>query len=292
MTTYVAPPPNFLKDRAGTDSSIIAGELALIDAKFKEYDASSVLGTLADGKILVGNGDNVAVDVTMSGDATLANTGAITIANEAVTLAKMADLARGSIITGQTANNRPTALDAKTSGRILVGDGTDLASVAVSGDATLAANGTLTIAAGAVEESMLIAQSADGLHAKRIARATYDFAADGGAVGSIGLGVTLPDNAVIVRSWYTVLTTFTSADDSATVAISIPTDDIAGIVAATAISAGGNVWDAGHHEGIQVGTAATFSEQTTAARELTLTVGVQDLTAGKLILFCEYVVLV
>jgi hypothetical protein len=291
MTTYTSPSPNFLKNKTGTDSSVIAGELAKIDAKFDEFDASAVLGTLNDAKILVGNGSNVAVAVDMSGDATIANTGAVTIAAKAVTLAKTADLARGSIYTGQT-GNRPAALDAKTSGRILVGDGTDLVSVAVSGDATLASSGALTIAAGAIEETMLAAYTADGLHAKRIARATYDFSVDGGVVGDIALGVTLPDNSVIVRSWYTVLTTFTSANDSATVAISIPTDDVAGIVAATAISAGGNVWDAGHHEAIQVGTAATFSEQTTAARELTLTVGVQDLTAGKLILFCEYVVLV
>ncbi len=63
--------------------------------------------------------------------------------------AEMADLARGSILVGST-SNRPTALDAKTTGRILVGDGTDLASVAVSGDATLAANGALSLAADCV----------------------------------------------------------------------------------------------------------------------------------------------
>lgn len=65
---------------------------------------------------------------------------------ESITLAMMADLARGSIITGQTANNRPTALDAKGSGKILVGSGADLVSVAVSGDATLASTGILTVA--------------------------------------------------------------------------------------------------------------------------------------------------
>ena len=289
--TYTAPSPNFLKNGLGTDSSILSGELALIDAELDTLSAAGVGGALANTKIIVGNSAGTAAAVTMSGDATIANTGAVTIAAEAVTLAKMADLTRGSIISGQTADNRPTALDAKTSGRILVGDGTDLASVAVSGDVTLAANGAVTIGAGKVTEAKMLAITADGLHAKRIARATYDFAVDGGVVGDIGLGVSLPDNAVVVRSWYTVLTNFTSADDSATVAISIPTDDAAGIVAALAISGEGDIWDAGHHEGIQVGTATTFSEQTTAARELTLTIGVQNLTAGKLILFCEYVVL-
>jgi hypothetical protein len=41
-------------------------------------DAQS--STLADGKILVGNGSNVATAVTMSGDATLSNAGALTLA--------------------------------------------------------------------------------------------------------------------------------------------------------------------------------------------------------------------
>ncbi len=140
------------------------------------------------------------------------------------------------------------------------------------------------------EIAMAAGMLVDGLNAKRTARATYDFAVDGGEIGSIGLGVSLPDNAIVTRSWYEVLTTFTSSTDAATVAISIPTDDVAGIVAATAISAEGNIWDAGKHEGIQLGTAASMSEKTTAARELTLTIGTEALTAGKLILYCDYVV--
>ena len=56
----------------------------------------------------------------------------------------IASQARGDILRrGAAAWER---LAAATSGRILVGDGTDLASVAVSGDATLAANGALTVA--------------------------------------------------------------------------------------------------------------------------------------------------
>tara|TARA_Y100000592_G_scaffold57920_1_gene90709 strand:- start:2703 stop:5297 length:2595 start_codon:yes stop_codon:yes gene_type:complete len=66
------------------------------------------------------------------------------IVDNAVTLAKMAGLARGNIILGDSSGD-PSALDASTSGRILVGDGNDVASVAVSGDASLAANGALTV---------------------------------------------------------------------------------------------------------------------------------------------------
>ena len=44
------------------------------------------------------------------------------------------------------ASNAPTAYDAKTDGQILVGDGTDITSVAVSGDVTLDNTGAVTIA--------------------------------------------------------------------------------------------------------------------------------------------------
>jgi hypothetical protein len=60
----------------------------------------------------------------------------------------------GSIIQGN-ASGVGAELAAGGSGKILVGDGTDLASVAVSGDATLAAGGALTIAADSVERSMM-----------------------------------------------------------------------------------------------------------------------------------------
>lgn len=70
--------------------------------------------------------------------------GTTNLALECVTVDIMADLARGSILVGGSAN-RPTALSAKTAGRILVGDGTDLKSVAVSGDATMTAAGVVTV---------------------------------------------------------------------------------------------------------------------------------------------------
>jgi len=283
--TYTSKNAAQLRAKAGTPAEILSGELALIDAEIDTIEA------LASGKIIVGNASGAAADVTMSGDATISNAGVLTIADEAVTVGKMADLLRGSIISGQTENNRPAALAAATEGALLIGDGTDLVSAQMSGDATISSAGVVTIANLAVTEDKIASFAGDSLNAQRIARATYDFSVDGGTAGPIGLGVTLPDNAVITRSWYSVETTFTSGDDSATVALGLPTDDAEGIAVATAISAGGNVWDAGYHEGIQDGAATNFSERCTAARELTLTIGVQNLTAGKLILFCEYVVL-
>lgn len=59
--------------------------------------------SLTDGHIFVGNGSNVATDVAMSGDATIANTGAVTIANSAITDAKVsaaAAITRSKIASG------------------------------------------------------------------------------------------------------------------------------------------------------------------------------------------------
>jgi len=90
----------------------------------------------------------------VSSDITIAAGGAATIANDSVDNNKLANIAQGSIKVGG-GSNAPTDLDAKTDGQILVGDGTDVNSVAVSGDVTLANNGAVTIAANAVEGSML-----------------------------------------------------------------------------------------------------------------------------------------
>ena len=80
----------------------------------------------------------------------------------------------------------------------------------------------------------------DSLSYKGQAVCLYDFAENGGAISSTAIGPTLPDNATVTRSYYEVLTTFTSATDAAAISISIPTDDAAGIVAATAISTVGS----------------------------------------------------
>src|SRR5713101_343819 len=58
-------------------------------------------------------------------------------------------IARGSVKVGGT-GNVAADLVAKTSGQILVGNGTDLVSVAMSGDATLASTGVLTLGANVV----------------------------------------------------------------------------------------------------------------------------------------------
>lgn len=78
------------------------------------------------------------------------------LVDDAVTNDKLANIARGSVKVGG-ASNAPTDLNAKTNGQILVGDGTDVKSVAVSGDVTLANTGAVTIGAGKVTTAMLAA---------------------------------------------------------------------------------------------------------------------------------------
>lgn len=54
--------------------------------------------SLTSAYVFVGNGSNVATGVAVSGDATLANTGALTIANNAISNAKLADMSEALVI--------------------------------------------------------------------------------------------------------------------------------------------------------------------------------------------------
>lgn len=101
------------------------------------------------------------VMVRFSAGSDINKVGTANIVDEAVTVGKMADLAQGSLLSGQ-ASDRPAALDASGDGYILVGDGTDVNSVAVSGDVTLANTGAVTIGAGVVETAMIAADNIDG----------------------------------------------------------------------------------------------------------------------------------
>jgi len=149
-------------------------ELTLLD------DAAVATST----HILVGNGTTF-TNVAMSGDATISQAGAVTIANtavetamianDAITSAKIADDAIDSehytdgsidtahitdlnITTGKLANDAVTGAKielfddsyAATNGHILVADGTDFDNVAMSGDITISNTGVTSIATGVI----------------------------------------------------------------------------------------------------------------------------------------------
>lgn len=139
----------------------------------------------------------------------------------------------------------------------------------------------------------------------RVASAVFDPSGNTAqrATGAHGLGVYIPDNAIITKAWYDVITTFTSADDSATIALHV--QSAGDIQAAVAISTG-TPYDAGLHASLlgfpNLGADAAHdsaaevgalymgvSLKMTAERELVATVATQALTAGKLVLYVEYV---
>lgn len=113
------------------------------------------------------------------------------------------------------------------------------------------------------------------------------------AAANILFGPLFPIHSQVVRSYYQVLTTFTSATDAATIGFGFATDDAAGIVATVSIVAATD-WDAiaapGFVEGIQTGVITAASNRLTAARQLQIIRGGGEvLTAGKLCLYLDYI---
>ena len=179
-------------------------------------DAPTVYDAKTEGQILVGDGTDIA-SVAVSGDVTLANTGAVTIADDAVTTAKLANIAQGSILVGG-ASDAPTVYDAKTEGQILVGDGTDIASVAVSGDVTLAKTGAVTIADDAVTTAKLanIAQGSILVGGASDAPTVYDARGEGQIL--VGDGTDIASVAVSGDVTLAKTGAVTIADDAVTTA--------------------------------------------------------------------------
>ncbi len=143
-----------------------------------------------------------------------------------------------------------------------------------------------------VAETDLEPVTNDGLGALRMVRGTFDFAVQGGVVGTIGLlddqgqAITLPDNAVLWDSCVDVTTTFTSpTTDDATVAIVVGANDI---VAAAAIDTG-TPWDAGLRAGVPVGTVAT-AIKIDGALALSVVIAIEDITAGAFVVTLIYFV--
>lgn len=89
VATAVAMTGDIGIDNAGV-TAIQSGVIVNADINASAAIAYSKLAALTSGNILVGNVSNVATSVAMSGDATLANTGALTIANGAVSKSKLA----------------------------------------------------------------------------------------------------------------------------------------------------------------------------------------------------------
>lgn len=160
---------------------------ALSLAEMDLLDGAGTGGTVVASKVQVGDANQNlgAVKATALHIGTSGSETQVTATADELNL--LDGITRGSILRG--GDGVSEELVAKTSGQILVGDGTDIVSVAVSGDVTLAATGAVTIAANAVEAGMVADDQLDGSHAANYATSgltpcipvLYSFAIDGGA---------------------------------------------------------------------------------------------------------------
>ena len=152
------------------DDAITAAKLAsnaVVNASIAANAAiaHSKLAALASTKVLVGNGSNVATEVPLSGDVTMANTGAVTLANDAVvtakitdanvTLAKIANAAANTVIVRDANSSGVLSAKAVATTEILIGDGTGFTAASLSGDVTMDNAGAVTIGSGVVETGMV-----------------------------------------------------------------------------------------------------------------------------------------
>lgn len=132
------------------------------------------------GKLIVESGGTIEVE---SG-------GLLTIADGAIAAADVA-LAEGNVLVGNSAG-KGVALSAKTDANILLGDGTTLASVAMSGHVKIVKSGATTIQAKAVANTMIAAAAGTVLVGTKTSGdvTTLDNSAAGAIVIGQGAGET------------------------------------------------------------------------------------------------------
>ena len=134
-------------------ASITADSIVDADINSSAAIAYSKLAALTDGNVLIGNASNVATSVAVTGDVLLSNAGVTSLASEVIV---NADISNSAAIDF-------SKLAALTSTNILVGNGSNVpTAVAVSGDATLANTGAITIADSAITTAKIADQAVDG----------------------------------------------------------------------------------------------------------------------------------
>ena len=152
----IADSDKFLIDDGGTTKYVNASQInaytsaAVALDDISAGDAAVTLATSAGNITIDAQGNDT--DIILKGTDGSSDTTFLTIDGSAAGAATFnSDVTVGALL----------KMPDVTSGKILVGDGTSFEEVAVSGDATLASNGALTIAATSVENSMLAGSIAD-----------------------------------------------------------------------------------------------------------------------------------
>lgn len=130
----------------------------------------------------------------------------------------------------------------------------------------------------------LVPYGTAGVKAQRVARAEYDVLLQGGTIGPHGLGVSLPAGAIVTRSYLQIGTQFVDAGAGS---VALQCEDANNILTATDITA---LTATTLRDGQSTGSLATMVQGIAANCELTAVVAGSAQTAGKLVVFVEYVV--
>ena len=148
--------------------------------------------------------------------------------------------------------------------------------------------GRQAVEARALTATMMEQPTAEGILGVgfRVVRASYSFAVDGGAQGTIALlgATSIPANAVIVGGWVNV-TTLLTGGLNATAALQV---QAANDIVNQAAVAGAPWSSTGRKSVIPAFTGAT-SVLTSVARDVSLVIGTADLTAGAFDVILFYV---
>ena len=152
----IADSDKFLIDDGGTTKYVNASQInaytsaAVALDDISAGDAAATLATSAGNITIDAQGNDT--DIILKGTDGSADTTFLTIDGSAAGAATFnSDVTVGALL----------KMPDVTSGKILVADGTSFEEVAVSGDVTIASSGAVTIAASAVENSMLAGSIAD-----------------------------------------------------------------------------------------------------------------------------------
>tara|TARA_A100001201_G_scaffold92316_2_gene80409 strand:- start:352 stop:1794 length:1443 start_codon:yes stop_codon:yes gene_type:complete len=203
----------------------------------------------------------------VSGDITIAGTGVSTIGADTVANSMLENMTQGTVKVGG-GSNAPTDLDASGDGKILVGDGTDINSVAVSGDVTLANDGAVTIASNAVEGSMLNSNTAGGGLSYEVNSLNVDSGSFVAYMSSSAFSVVSGDIAIAAGGAATIQENSVQgtmlnddvADDST---IEVSSDNLSVLKVPNALTAGDGIDAGGTFDGANARTLSVSAAQTT-----------------------------
>ena len=202
-----------------TSTHILDGTSVNVDLSASAAIAFSKMEALSAGEIVVGSVGNVATAVAVSGDATLAATGALTVSAGAIDNGKISSSA--AIVL--------TKLENVTSGNVIVGNAVNkAASVALSGDATISNAGVLDLAANVVTATEINTYAVGGLLSTPELVLIYDTA--GGATANL-------DKVITEKMMITGFTAINLEDGSAGDTVQLQTG--AGVSISNVMSVGG-----------------------------------------------------